>query len=159
MGALGTMRDYSQSIADSIAMVYIEERLNKGIELDYVTDGDVEIEHKVDIDKGIVTYRLKGLWGDSINNPDVNIGLLPDLLRGLRRSEAAYNRHIKNIANGEEIAKLVRETLTTIKLLKVEEKYDGEQHVAKTATLGKNTKILIEDLKKLERKASKKDSK
>lgn len=124
MGALTSMRQYNDEIATNITLGYVYELLKKFDDIpEYKSDGDIKIKSSIDLDGGFLVYSLGGQFGDLVNNPDVRIEIVPDLLRGLRRSKEAYKRHIKSIPSVNEIEPLVIKNYITTRLLGIANKY------------------------------------
>lgn len=124
MPALTSMRQYIDEIATNIMLGYIYELLKINDELPMIkSPSDIKVTQDINIDKGVIVYHLKGTLGDSIHNPDVEVSILPDLLRGLRRGSTEQKRHIRNIPTPEEIEPLVIKNYTTTRLLGIGNKY------------------------------------
>lgn len=117
MPALSSMRPYKDEIATNICMGLVYELTKVVDKLPELEESSIEIKQEVNLDSGTIDYTIGGLLGDKINNPVVKIGILPDLLRGLRRGGNAYNRHVKNIPAVSEVNKLVLEKYVVVRLM------------------------------------------
>lgn len=142
MPALSSLNEYVDEIAMSIANIYLRMLCDIG-KASYVQEDDIQIERNVDLENGVVVYQLRGNMGNSINNPDVKVKIPFDLLRGLKRGGAAYDRHIKNIPSGEKVSSLVKEYYTTMYLVYIEGKFKYEKEED-------NNPSIIERAKELE---------
>lgn len=126
MPSLSSLNNYIDEIAMSIANIYLKMLCDID-KASYIKDDDIQIERNLDLENGFVVYQLRGNLGNKINNPDVKIKIPVDLLRGLKRGEAAYNRHVKNIPSAEKVCNLVKEYYTTMYLVYIEGKFKYEK--------------------------------
>lgn len=117
MPALSSMRPYKDEIATNITLGYVYELSKVCDKLPVSIEGSIDLRQEVNLDTGTIDYTLLGKLGDKVNNPVVKIGIIPDLLRGLRRGGNAYSRHIKNIPSLDEILPLVKEKYVVMRLL------------------------------------------
>lgn len=117
MPALSSMRPYKDEIATKITLGYVYELSKVCDKLPVSVEGSIDLRQEVNLETGTIDYTLLGELGDKVNNPVVKIGIVPDLLRGLRRGGNAYNRHIKNIPSLDEILPLVKEKYVVMRLI------------------------------------------
>lgn len=117
MPALSSMRPYKDEIATNVTLGYVYELTKICDKLPVPIEGSIDLRQEINLETGTLDYTLLGGLGNMINNPVVKIGIVPDLLRGLRRGGNAYNRHIKNIPTIEEILPLVKEKYVTMRLI------------------------------------------
>lgn len=117
MPSLSSMRPYKDEIATNVTLGFVYELTKVCDRLPVAVEGSIDIRQEVNLDTGTLDYTLLGSLGNQINNPVVKIGIVPDLLRGLRRGGKAYERHVLNIPTKEEILPLVKEKYTTMRLI------------------------------------------
>lgn len=117
MPSLSSMRPFKDEIATNVTLGYVYELTKVCDKLPVSTEGSIDLRQEVNLETGTIDYTLLGSLGSMINNPTVKIGIVPDLLRGLRRGGKAYERHIKNIPELSEIIPLVKEKYTTMRLI------------------------------------------
>ena len=127
MPALSSMRPYKDEIATNITLGYVYELSKVCDKLPVAIADSIKLRQDINLETGTIDYTLLGNFGTLINNPTVKIGILPDLLRGLRRGDRAYQRHIKNFPEIDEMEKLVIEKYTVVRLLRIanENKHDS----------------------------------
>lgn len=148
MPSLSTLNDNIVDIATLIAEVYIRELNEKHEVLNLLTISDIEIHREIDINKGLVYYKLCGDLGEKINTPEIKIEIPSDLLRGLKRGEKEYNKHVKNIPDELRLTLLVKEAYTTMILLKVGQSYTPDKIVGEDYRLNTVAKRMIDSIKK-----------
>jgi hypothetical protein len=113
MPALSSMRPYKDEIATDILTGYIKTLKNEGV-LPELEKDSIVIEQEINLQTGTIDYCLGGTFG---NRSVVKRSINPDLLRGLKRGERAYNRHVRNIPPVGEVEELVKVKYNEYKLL------------------------------------------
>jgi len=111
------MRQYTDEMSTIIALGYTTELERLCGYLPQYLLGDIALERDVDLNAGTVDFKLKGIFGNMVNNPVVKIKMLPDLAFALALKNSKFDYYLSLLPSVDGVLPIVIEKYITTRFI------------------------------------------